>query len=110
MKSTKEVDDNGTIRWFDEKGRLHREDGPAIIMKNGYQAWYKEGKYHRDGGPAIITKSGSKKWFKENNIHRGNGPAVEYYDGRKLWYINGEVYTEEEYKNEMRNIKLNEIL
>lgn len=117
MKITKEVDDIGTIRWFDENGRLHREDGPAIITKNGYQAWYKEGKYHRDGGPAVITKNGSKKWIKNGEKHRLDGPAVEYFDGDKMWHINGEHFDESiyhkkvlEYKANIRSEKLSKIL
>lgn len=31
-------------KYYDKKGRLHREDGPAIIFKNGLKYWYLYGK------------------------------------------------------------------
>jgi hypothetical protein len=77
---------NGTKHWYKE-GKLHREDGPAIIWTDGYKSWYKEGKYHRENGPAIERLNGQKEWFKEGNHHRINGPAIEYSDGSKSWWV-----------------------
>ena len=37
-----EVDSNGTQFWFNN-GKLHREDGPAIIFPDGTQFWYING-------------------------------------------------------------------
>jgi hypothetical protein len=40
--------------------RLHREDGPACIMRRtadgavGFELWYREGRLHRDDGPAAL--------------------------------------------------------
>ena len=42
-----------TRYWFDNKGRYHREDGPAVEWANGNKAWYRNGKQHREDGPAI---------------------------------------------------------
>ena len=39
----KRVDIYGTIRYYDEIGLLHREDGPAIEDSNGDKFWYING-------------------------------------------------------------------
>jgi hypothetical protein len=56
------VDENKTIRHFNDKGLLHRLDGPAIEYTNGYKAWYVDGKCHRLDGPAIVYPDGSETW------------------------------------------------
>ena len=68
------VGSNGTIRWYNEDGQLHREDGPA----------YEEA-------------SGSKQWWINNQLHREDGPAVELANGNKFWYLNGQRLTEKEF-------------
>ena len=66
------VDMNGTTWWFKD-GKLHREDGPAVIQANGYKAWYKEELRHREGGPAVIHPNGLKLFY-ENGIWKGEIP------------------------------------
>ncbi|MEQ1888059.1 MAG: hypothetical protein ABL951_02630 [Alphaproteobacteria bacterium] len=46
----------------DEKGRLHREDGPAQIRPDGYRAYWFGGRIHRLDGPAVIWPDGSRLW------------------------------------------------
>ena len=58
-----------TYKYY-RNGKLHRDDGPAIIRPDGTQEWYKEGKLHRDDGPAIVYISGVKYWYKEGKIHK----------------------------------------
>lgn len=36
-----------------EKGVLHRIDGPAVENDRGEWVWFREGKIHRDDGPAV---------------------------------------------------------
>ena len=43
MKSFKEVDRWETIRFRNGKGQLHREDGPAVIWKDGDVSYYLNG-------------------------------------------------------------------
>ena len=83
-----EVDSNGTQFWFNN-GKLHREDGPAIIFPDGTQFWYINGKRHREDGPARIYPDGTQEWYISGKRHRENGPAVIYQDGRQYWCING---------------------
>jgi hypothetical protein len=56
------VDKNKNIRHYNDKGLLHRLDGPAIEGTDGYKAWYVDGKCHRLDGPAIEWADGSKTW------------------------------------------------
>lgn len=36
-----------------DKGQLHRIDGPAVSNDKGEFVWYRNGKIHRDDGPAV---------------------------------------------------------
>ena len=47
----------------DERGFLHREDGPAIEFVNGDKFWYFNGRFHREEGPAIEYADGYKSWY-----------------------------------------------
>ena len=64
----REIDDKGTVRWFN-----------------------RDGKYHRNDGPAIEYQDGSKEYYLNGERHRVDGPAVEGADESKLWYFNGKV-------------------
>jgi antitoxin component YwqK of YwqJK toxin-antitoxin module len=64
---------NGKVRYqkWTLNGKLHNEEGPAIIRyhKNGniqYQVWYLNDKWHNEEGPARVSyhKDG-KVMFKE---------------------------------------------
>jgi len=136
--STMEVDRDGTKRWKNTNGKLHREDGPAIEYANGDKVWYingikhrldgpavedvngdrfwyKNDKRHREDGPAIEYATGNKYWYINGNLHRLDGPAIEYADGSKMWYINGIKYSQDEYltktsKDKLSNIQENKIM
>ena len=64
----------GTRRYYNSKGQLHREDGPAVVYSGG-----------------------SCEWWQNGLRHRIDGSAVEWYDGHKEWWINGVPYTEQQY-------------
>jgi len=80
--------------WFNEIGKWHREDGPAVAFKNGRGFWYVNGKPHRLDGPAIEYADGSVEYWiegkhltKEEFLARTNptscsGKVVEI-DGKK---------------------------
>jgi hypothetical protein len=40
------IDRHGDIKWYNESGELHREDGPAIIIADGRQWWYLNNKVY----------------------------------------------------------------
>lgn len=81
---------NGTIRYYNNKGRLHRIHGPAVIRKYGNTVWYCDGLRHRDGGPACINNSiGYEEWYRAGKLHREDGPAVIFHNGDVEYWING---------------------
>jgi hypothetical protein len=94
------IDSIGTKEWF-LNGKLHREDGPAIIYADGTKFWYLNGKLHREDGPAVEDVDGTKKWGLNNKLHREDGPAIEYANGTKEWYLNDVEYTKQEYYREL---------
>ena len=74
-------------------GRLHRTDGPALVMPDGTEKWFFEGRLHRsDGGPAVATGDGSLYWYRDGRLHRTCGPAVIKSDGTRAWYRNGRLH------------------
>ena len=38
------VDEDKTIHWYNDKGQLHRLDGPAVEYADGFKEWYVEGR------------------------------------------------------------------
>lgn len=92
-----EIDSEGTKRWYDDDGELHRDDGPAVHIYNRYKAWYRHGKKHRIGGPAIYQEGKIKEWWVNGVLHRLDGAAIEYDDGGREYYIDGKQYTEGQY-------------
>ena len=87
MNITKDIDEYRTIRYCNEQGQYHREDGPAIEWANG-----------------------DKSWFLNGNRHREDGPAIEYANGDKSWYLDGKQITEQEFNNLMLKKRLKRIL
>jgi len=88
MTSTKFVVSDGEIRYI-FNNKLHRDDGPAIIMANGTMAWYRHGLPHRDDGPALEHPDGTRKYFRYGIQHRIDGPAVIYGNSNTEWWIDG---------------------
>ena len=86
MKSFKSIDNNSTIRYINENGLLHREDGPAYEETSGYRVWYINGERHREDGPARI-----------------------WSDGEEWHYLNGKEYSKEDWEEEIVKIKLKRI-
>ena len=76
------VGEDGTVM-YQLDGKLHREDGPAVIYLNGSKHWWLNGKQHRIGGPAVFNADGYKAWIVNGDPHRAIGPAVIYASGKK---------------------------
>lgn len=101
----KKTNSNGDVIYLDENGRPHREDGPAIIYKNGEENWYLHGRRHRVGGPAFTYADGSEKWYVNDKLHRTDGPAITYIEPEfeELWYIDGVELTKDEFDKKTIN-------
>lgn len=58
--------DDDTGKYFyhrDEKDPKTGISLPAIELTNGYKAWYINGKLHREDGPAIINSHGHYSYY-----------------------------------------------
>jgi hypothetical protein len=94
--------------WFDQDGKRHREDGPAVKDADGSKYWYRNGKLHREDGPAVESAAGNKSWYLNGERHREDGPAIEGANGFNFWYLNGERHSETEFNEKMKNRSLKE--
>lgn len=75
MGSTCTTNEYGKI-WKNEKGEIHREDGPAVEWPDGDWWWYLNGKCHRICGPC--------DWFRGEYYWWVNGESVIYLVGECL--------------------------
>lgn len=66
------------------------------VYDYGVQYWFKDGKIHREDGPAIVSAN-VQHWCKDGKMHREDGPASVFSNGRHFFYINGEEMTEQEF-------------
>lgn len=80
---------DGSVRYYDDRGLYHREDGPAVEYYDGVKFWYKHGAYHREDGPAKWYAENHYAWYYEGKLHCLDGPAVVYSNGSSYWYKNG---------------------
>ena len=107
---------DGTKEWwldgieYNEKQFLAKMNLPVIDEK-GNKFWYNEdGKYHREDGPAVIWNDGSKTWYKNGLCHREDGPAVECVIDGPSWYLDGDYLTKTQFmdiKNKAKRIEMN---
>jgi len=68
-----EVSEGETV-WKNEKGEVHRLNGPAIEDANGNKYWYLNDQLHRVDGPAIEHSNGYKEWYLNGKYQREDGP------------------------------------
>ena len=99
MINFQEIADDGRILYRDERGRLHRENAPAVIWPDGTKMWFQFGKLHRVDGPAIEWAHGGREWRLNGKWHREKGPAFEWPDGRKSYWLNDKHISEAEFKS-----------
>jgi len=95
QKVSPTIDDNGTKRYYNKRGELHRAGGPAVILSDGTKLWYKNGLKYRLDGPAIEWVDGTKQWYVNGKRHRLDGPAEEWADGTKAWYRDDKLHRED---------------
>jgi hypothetical protein len=69
------------------------------VYSNGTQKWWLNGKLHREDGPAIIHQNGTQTWWLNDKRHREDGPAIIWPNGTQEWWINGKNITEDEFNN-----------
>ncbi len=98
-------------KWYNEKGKLHRINKPAMIWfqksKIWREHWFKKDKRHRNNDePAVIYYNFCDEkrvmeletWYQDDRIHRDNDrPATRWYDSsgrleREMWYQNNKLH------------------
>jgi hypothetical protein len=84
----KHVEDDGTIV-YTKDGRLHNEDGPAMVNPDGSVAYFIYGDLHNLQGPAITAPDGYTAYFAGGLRHNPLGPAVVTADGEEFYYFMG---------------------
>lgn len=60
---TGNLKDEANTELFVLNGKLHREDGPALILYDGTMQWYQHGVLHRTNGPARIYSSNFQEYY-----------------------------------------------
>ena len=73
------------------------------IGPTGTKRWLLNGKLHREDGPAIVYENGEKQWYLHGNLHREDGPSVVYPDGQKEWYLNNRPVTWQQLFRQAKN-------
>ena len=73
-----------------------------IVLPNGIKIWSnEEGKLHRDDGPAMIWADGTEEWFFNGKRHRTDGPAAIWADGTEEWWLNNKKYSFQEWADKL---------
>ena len=93
---TVERDKDGTITYRNADGKLHNENGPAIVCTDGYKFYYINGELHNPHGPAVVYPDGYKAYCMHGRLHNAHGPAVTCADGHKEHWINGQLHNPNE--------------
>jgi hypothetical protein len=122
-------------RYSDWAARLF--DGRSILS-DGTEVWHRDGRLHREDGPAVIARAirrktscrwidavrthigkfigalcpaqanwatrlfdrrstlsdSTEEWYREGERHREDGPALIRADGGQEWYLNGKLHRE----------------
>jgi hypothetical protein len=93
--------------WIDG-GRLHRDDGPALVYtakgrswlsdlvhgRPRSKEWWRKGRRHRDGEPAIELENGDRQWWVNGRRHRDGEPAIVKANGDRQWWRDGRLHRE----------------
>lgn len=78
---------NGISLWF-YMGKLHREEGPAMVYpRKNFVAYACMNQLHRLDGPAVVYGE-DHHWYKHGLLHREGAPAF-MSKSRHMWYTNG---------------------
>jgi hypothetical protein len=79
--------------------------GEYFRQTSGNKYWYLHGKLHREDGPAVIYSDGDQFWYRHGQQHREDGPAAIYTHGAKYWCLNGVDMSPEEWQEKVKICK-----
>jgi hypothetical protein len=81
--------------WYDDEGRYHRLDGPAVDWNEGSKEYYQHGKLHRLDGPAVMRTILYSTYYK---------------DDQEEWWISGNRIDCKDNEEFLRIVRLKELL
>lgn len=85
------IDKNGTKYYYNDEGKYHRTDGPAIEYSTGGKEWWVCGEKHRLYEPAYTNEyMGTKSYYIAGALYNLYGPAI----GDKRYFINSNEITD----------------
>ena len=64
------AESDGTVRYYNALGQLHRVYGPAVEYSDGARMWYQNGLLHRLDGPAVEQSNGYRAWWQNGRPQR----------------------------------------
>ena len=76
----------------------------VVVDEFGTRYYNTRGQLHRDEGPAIEWIDGGKEWFQNGQMHRIGGPTVEWGSLRQ-WFLFGVEYTEQAYYAKLASLE-----
>ena len=95
---TAEIYTNGKIIYRNEHGKLHNENGPAVVWPDGGKDYYINGELHNENGPAVVESDGKMEFWVNGNLHNENGPAVVWPDGHEEHWMYDFLVSKAEFK------------
>lgn len=82
LSLTKHVDSYGNISYKNERGDFHRLNGPALEHID-VTIWMVNGGIHRDDGPAVIFKDGREIWYRRGAPYQPDSSAMSNWQASK---------------------------
>lgn len=78
-----------------QKGDLCCVDSEGVEWRytGDNRSFDQDGKLHRLNGPAVEHPDGAKEWWLNGVRHRSDGPAVEWANGEVAWWFQGVCYS-----------------
>ncbi len=83
------TDAKGNKIWKNEKGELHRTDGPAVEKVDGTKEWWVNGLRHRTDGPAIEWSNGIREYWVNGELQQTESSDSEWVKGFKEGFLEG---------------------
>ena len=90
---TKRCPDGATHEQYYRNGKLHREDGPAVIIRDSsgfVEKYFREGKRHRVDGPAYIYHyadgSALREYYLNDSLQRRETNSLVAIPGVQFWH------------------------
>lgn len=79
-----EFQNNEGTRYFMRNGKVHRDlDKPAVVHMNGHMEWLNDGKLHRENGPAVIFANGKQLYFTNGKEWHAEGVRAHVQNAKQ---------------------------